>query len=96
MKKLTVVLLCVILTGCGSMTQYLPTWRKFPEQKDKTLLESCPNLKQIESDQVSVTQLLKAVVDNYALYHECSLKNDNWITWYNENKKKWDAHKWKD
>ena len=95
MKKLTILLACVMLAGC-SVTKYLPTWRSFPEQKDKTLLESCPELKKIEGDQIAITQLLKAVVDNYNLYYECSLKNDNWITWYNENKKKWETHKWKD
>ena len=62
MKKLTLLLFCVILAACSSMNTYLPTWRKFPEQKDPIQLEPCPDLKKIEQDEVSITKFLDAVV----------------------------------
>jgi len=95
-KKITLALACLILTSCASMTQYLPTWRKFPEQKNTTLLQPCPDLETIQGDKVAVTELLQSIVKNYGLYYECSLKNDQWKEWYELNRKEWQTHKWKD
>jgi hypothetical protein len=92
MKKLTVLIICAMLTGC-SVTKYLPTWRSFPVQADQTLFEPCPDLKQIEGDQIAITKLLESIVHNYNLYYQCSLKNEGWQKWYKTQKDLWDAKK---
>jgi hypothetical protein len=52
----------------------------------KEFTEPCPDLKKIEGDKVSFQDLLKAVVENYTLYYQCSLKNDGWNDWYKRQK----------
>ena len=34
--------------------------------------------------------MLKTIVHNYTLYHQCSLKVDGWNDWYVEQKKIYD------
>lgn len=77
-----------ILIGCTSIPPVTP---RFPTQDSKDLLTKCPDLKQIEGNQVAITDLLKSIVHNYTLYYECSLKNENWIRWYKEQKQLYDS-----
>lgn len=90
MKFIGIILLSVLVTSCAGMsdmfTKYLPAKPKFPEPI-KELTQPCPNLKTIEGDKVAITELLKAVVENYALYYDCSLKNEGWNKWYLEQKR---------
>ena len=89
MKKIALALTVLFLAGC---TAYLPVKPKFPEPI-KELTEPCPDLKKIESDKVAITDFLKTVVENYSLYHECSLKNDGWNEWYKKQKEIYDKVK---
>jgi len=85
MRLLLVSLLTLAVTGCGMMDRFLPAKPKFPDPiKELTL--PCPELKQIEGNQVAITELLKAVVNNYTLYYDCSLKNEGWNKWYKEQR----------
>jgi len=93
MKKLIFVLLVSSLAGCGMFNRFIPVQQKWPEQKDQTLLQSCPDLKKIEGDQVAITDLLKSIVDNYTLYYQCSLKNEGWNEWYRTQKNLWEKKK---
>ena len=92
MRIITIILLAIALGGCGMMNKFLPVVPEFPEPI-KELTEKCPDLKQIEGDQVAVTDLLKAVVANYTLYYQCSLKNDGWNEWYKKQKEIYDEVK---
>ena len=92
MRIIAISLLVFALSGCGMFTKLLPTMPEFP-QPVKELTEPCPDLKQIEGDKVAMTDLLKAVVNNYTLYYQCSLKNDGWNEWYKEQKKLYDEVK---
>ena len=83
MKK--VILLSIFLTGCA-FKQPVPITSSFPDAP-VILKEKCPDLHTVEGDKVAITELLKAVVKNYQLYYECSLKNEGWNKWYNEQKK---------
>lgn len=89
MKHIILALTVSALAGC---TAYLPAKPKFPEPI-KELTEPCPDLKKIEGDKVAITDFLKTVVENYALYHDCSLKNEGWNKWYQDQKKIYDSVK---
>lgn len=81
MKKLLPLVIVILLVGCSST----PVKRNFPEVSQE-LLQACPDLKQINSTE-KLSEVLKTVVDNYGQYHECKIKADTWIEWYNAQKK---------
>jgi hypothetical protein len=92
MKLIIVCLSAALLSGCAMFDKFLPAKPKFPEPV-KELTEPCPNLEKIQGDQVAITELLKAVVNNYNLYYQCSLKNDGWNDWYKKQKEIYDKVK---
>lgn len=74
----------LLLAGCFGTVPISP---KFPEVPDQ-LKEKCPELKVItHDDNVSIVEVTKSVTENYTTYHECSVKVENWIEWYNDQKK---------
>jgi hypothetical protein len=81
--KYAVLILVVFLAGCATS---VPVTQKFPEVP-QALLEKCENLKQIEGNQVAITEMLRVVVQNYGMYYECAAKVDAWQDWYNEQKR---------
>jgi len=85
MRLLLIALLSIVITGCAMVERFMPAKPKFPDAI-KELQQPCPELKTIEGNQVAITELLKAVVDNYTLYYDCSLKNEGWNKWYVEQK----------
>jgi hypothetical protein len=82
MKSLIVSLL-IVLVGCSTT---VPVARKFPEAPE-VLKQKCESLKLIEGDKVAITEMLKVIVHNYSLYHECSTKVEGWNEWYETQKK---------
>jgi hypothetical protein len=86
--KYLALILALTLSGCYSV----PIKQKFPEAIPE-LKEKCPDLKQIQGDKVAITDLLKSIITNYNMYHECSLKNDGWNKWYDEQRKIYDTVK---
>ena len=84
--KYLLVALIIMLSGCSTV---VPVKRKFPDAPE-TLLKSCPELKKIEKDDPLLSEVIKSVTQNYTLYHECSLKNEAWIEWNNQQKKTFD------
>jgi hypothetical protein len=79
--------LALLLAGC---TTTVAVRSSFPSATPE-LMKQCDSLKQVEGDNVSITDMLKVVVYNYTLYYECSTKVDGWQEWYNEQKKIHDA-----
>ena len=77
------LLIALLLAGCSTVVPVAP---KFPNATPE-LMKKCEDLKKIEGDKVSITDMLKVVVYNYSLYYECSTKVDGWQEWYNEQKK---------
>jgi len=81
--KYVITLVTVLLMGCSTPVPVTP---RFPEAPP-ALKEKCEQLKKIEGDKVAITEMLKVVVHNYALYYECSTKVDGWQEWYDTQKK---------
>jgi len=82
MKKLLIICLAFVLTACSTT---VPVVAKFPVAPD-ILMEKCPTLKTIEGENISIIDFTKTVTANYTLYHECVIKNEAWMTWYNKQK----------
>ena len=93
MRSLAILLVTVALAGCGFSKPVL-MMPEFPEPV-KELTEKCRELQMIEGDAVAITDMLKTVVNNYTLYHQCSLKVNGWNDWYLEQKSIYDEVKTK-
>jgi len=91
MKNVIAALLCLSLTGCALFNP-VPVKRTFPEIPD-ALKKQCEELKTIEGKNVSITDMLKVVVENYKLYYECSNKVEGWNEWYDNQKQIFDSIK---
>ena len=87
MKKLILILSTVLLTACGTV----PVQRTFPEVPAE-LLTTCHSLKTVEGTD-KLSKVIEVVADNYAQYHECSVKVDAWIDWYKTQKQIFDEVK---
>jgi hypothetical protein len=72
----------VLMTGCSTT---VPVTVKFPSVPD-ILLEKCPQLKTIDSEKVSIIDYTKTVTINYTNYHDCAVKHDAWVLWYQTQK----------
>lgn len=88
MKRITIILFLLLLTGCMSV----PVKPKFPSVP-KALTEPCTPLNKLDNNNVSIVDFHKVVVENYTLYHECSIKVESWNEWYKEQKKIYDEIK---
>jgi hypothetical protein len=78
------LLCCVIalLVGCSTT---VPISAKFPEAPDK-LMATCPQLKTLNKDSTTLSEVAKTVTINYTTYYDCAVKLDGWIEWYNVQK----------
>lgn len=86
MKKLFYLLPALLLTGCLGITKDpVPVKMQWPDVP-KELLESCPDLKLVDQKTTKLSDVIDVVVDNYKQYHECKLKIDKWIEWYQAQK----------
>jgi hypothetical protein len=81
--KYIVLSLVVFLSAC---TATVPVKQKFPEAPAE-LFEKCPTLNTIEPGKTAITDLLKTVVGNYALYYECAIKQEGWTNWHDKQRK---------
>lgn len=83
MKKLLLVL-TVLLSGCilGEDVPVAPKWPDVPAD----LKISCPDLQKVDPETTKFSEVIDKVVDNYYTYHECQVKVDAWIEWYNNQK----------
>ena len=81
--KYAVIVLALMLTGC---TTVVPVKQQFPVAP-AILLERCPDLLQIDDGKNSLRDMLKTVIQNYALYYQCAEKTHGWQQWYTDQKK---------
>ena len=85
MKYVLIALL--FLTGCTTV----PVAPKFP-QVPTQLMEKCPQLEKLHED-TKLSEIAKSVTTNYTLYHECSIKLDAWMEWYEVQKQLYESIK---
>lgn len=83
MKLLYIILISAFLTGCSIIT---PVKRNFPEVPQE-LHQKCEELKMITGDRVSITDMMKVIVENYRLHYECENKVEGWKEWYTKQRK---------
>ena len=88
MKKLLVLIPAVLLTGCLNT----PVSRHFPEVPEE-LKVACPSLEQVDPSTTKLSEVVRVVTDNYTQYHECRVKVDAWIEWYQTQKSIFDSVK---
>lgn len=83
--KLWILIAPLFLAGC-LFKQPVPVKQVWPDVP-KELLEACPDLKQVDPDKTKLSDIISVVSDNYATYYDCKAKVDDWIIWYNGQKK---------
>jgi hypothetical protein len=88
--KLAILLVPLFLAGC--LATPAPIVVKFPDA-NKELMQSCPDLKTVDGSTTKLTEVLDVVIDNYGEYYNCKSKVEDWIFWYNEQKKIFDKVK---
>jgi hypothetical protein len=83
MKKLLLLVPVLLLTGCLEDVPVASKWPEIPAE----LKTACPALKEVNPDTTKLSEVIDVVAGNYATYHECQVKVDSWIEWYNTQKK---------
>jgi len=81
--KIFIIFISLFLSSCVSTA--VPVQNNFPNVPN-VMMEECEKLKKIDQNNITLSEIVKSVVNNYSLYHECSLRNTIWIEWYKENK----------
>ena len=84
--KYIILSLAFIMSGCA--TKVVPIVVKFP-QAPAALLEKCTPLNTLPEGS-KLSDVAKTVTHNYTLYHECAIKQDAWIDWYQQQKEIFD------
>lgn len=86
--KYALLFLILLLTACVSVP-VAPKWPEVPAD----LKESCKKLKLVPTDTKKLSVVVDTVVDNYAMFHECSIKVEGWTEWYEEQRQIYDTVK---
>lgn len=87
--KYLIFLAPILLTGC-LFKQPVPVKQVWPDVP-KELIDACPDLKKVNPDKTKLSDILDVVTENYSLYYDCKSKVDDWIIWYNGQKKIYDG-----
>jgi hypothetical protein len=80
MKKLLILPLLFILTGCPTV----PVKQEFPKVPDSFLVPA-PQLK-VTPDGASASEVFDVVIENYSTYHSVSNTLSKWQEWYKQQK----------
>lgn len=81
--RLLILASALFLISCSTT---VPVKQEFPVAPS-ILLERCPDLMVIDDGKNSFREMLKVVIQNYALYYQCAEKTHGWQDWYNEQRK---------
>lgn len=82
--KYLVLLAPLLLAGC--LSKPVPIKQVWPDVP-KELLEACPDLKLLDPKTDKLSDIVAVVSDNYSTYYDCKARVDDWIVWYNGQKK---------
>ena len=81
------IIAIMLLTACAT-----PVARHFPEAPAE-IKTTCADLEQVDPKTDHLSDVVRVVTDNYTRYHECRVKTDAWIEWYNTQKSIFDSVK---
>jgi hypothetical protein len=84
--KFVAIAVLLALTGCVA-----PVKREFPAIPP-SLEKPCSPLLEVPKT-TKLSEVLKVVTENYALYGACQIKNEPWLDWYQKQKKIFDSVK---
>ncbi len=76
----------LFISGCSLFQKPVPIAPQWPDVPLQ-LKKKCEELKTIAGEKISVTDMMKVIVENYALHYQCSTKVEGWNEWYEEQKK---------
>ena len=86
MKWVAVCMVTVLMGGCAFG---VPVKQKFPAAPE-LLMQACESLKELGTDSVQLTELLKTLIENYGSYHQCAARTAAWQDWYREQRQIFD------
>jgi hypothetical protein len=86
--RLALLVLPMLLAGCLAT----PVKRNFPDVPDDMKV-ACPSLKEVDPTTTKLSDVITVVSENYGEANICRDKVDNWIEWYNTQKKIFDSVK---
>lgn len=81
MKYLLILIFSFAVAGCTTV----PVTKKFPDIPDE-LKSNCQELSLADKEITQISKLLIVINENYSKYHECKIKNELWLKWYNDQK----------
>jgi hypothetical protein len=84
--KIIFVAALLVLAGCVA-----PVKREFPAIPP-SLEKPCSPLLEVPKT-TKLSEVLKVVTENYALYGACQIKSETWLDWYQKQKKIFDSVK---
>ena len=85
MKNTIIFLSVLTLTAC----QAVPIKRTFPSLP-LAISTECPTLN-LHPDTSEFSEHVKVIVSNYGKYHECSIKVEQFLKWYTEQKENFES-----
>jgi ubiquitin len=84
--RLLLTVVAFLLSGCLATSSPPPiVIMPFPDVPEE-LKVACPDLGLVPTNTDKLSDVIDTVADNYTQYHDCRLKVDNWIEWYNTQK----------
>lgn len=86
--KYVIISLALCLSACTTA----PIKRNFPGVPDDMLV-TCPALKEVDPTTTKLSTVVGVVSENYGEYQICKDRVDNWVEWYNTQKKIFDSVK---
>ena len=89
MKHLLAIVCLLLLTACSTT---VPVTMNFPGVPED-LVKTCPDLEKLPADTTKLSTVVGSVSKNYSKYHECKIKVDSWIEWYNTQKQIYESAK---
>jgi hypothetical protein len=84
--KVIILSLVLFLSGCALFQKPVPIAPQWPDVPFQ-LTRKCDELKSLAGEKISITDMMKVIVENYALHYQCSTKVEGWQEWYEEQRK---------
>ena len=78
-----ILLFLIVAAGCSTPVPVVPAFPAVPV----SLKQTCPDLKKISESTTKLSEVVEVIADNYRLYYDCKSQVDDWIEWYDTQKK---------